>query len=117
MPARQSGREVTLPDAAVSPSERRLHELEREVRELGDRVEQFETALSCLEIALIGGFFVKVWADPSGCWIAHCPTVRCVTQEETRDAALRAVRDEIAETLAVLKGLGRRAPRKDVPSA
>jgi len=89
--------------------------LEERVKDLEEQLEEFETAFFSLGVALVHGYFVKVWEDPSGEWIAHCPTVRCVAQEDTREAVLQAIADDIEDVVQALDDLGRTVPREDVP--
>jgi hypothetical protein len=97
-----------------SPSDARLKSLEGRVKDLEEQVVELETTFSSLEIAIVHGYFVKVWEDPSGEWIADCPVMKCITQEPTRDEALAAMGDEIPDMTQALVDLGQPVPRRDV---
>jgi len=86
--------------------------------DLNSQAESLQRTLAELEIAIIDGYVVKVWPDlKSGVWIAHCPTVRCVVQEDTRDEAVAAMRESIAEMLDVLAEMEAELPPKDLAPA
>jgi len=80
--------------------------------------EDLQRTLAELEIAIVDGYLVKVWPDlRSGVWVAHCPTIRCVVQEATRDEAVAAIGESIAEMLDVLAEMGTELPPRDVARA
>ena len=86
--------------------------------DLGAQAEDLQRTLADLEIAIVDGYLVKLWPDlKSGVWIAHCPTVRCVVQEPTRDEAVAAIAESITEMLDVLAEMGADLPSRDVPAS
>jgi len=77
--------------------------------------ERFHETLANLSIALVDGYFVKVWPDgETGHWVAECPTVGACVQEPTKRKALKAIRAMVAEMLAALQEWAERVPPKDV---
>lgn len=93
-------------------------ELARVRAEIEVQAQQFHETLANLEIVVLDGYLVKVWPDPKlGVWIAHCPTVRCVVQEATRDEVVAAAVESIREMLGVLAEMGADLPPKDVSGA
>jgi predicted RNase H-like HicB family nuclease len=104
------------------PEERagaRLRDLRAEVTSLRDELEEqreaLQSTLAELEIVAVEGYLVKLWPGAEAdVWIAHCPTVRCVAQESTRDEAMVAIRGAISEMLSVLAEMNVDPPTKDV---
>lgn len=90
----------------VSSLQSRIAELEAEVERLGD-------ALVNMEVAVIDGYFVRVWQQ-SGSWIAYCPTVGTVVELDSREAALAGIGEDMREMIAALVELGEPLPGKDV---
>jgi hypothetical protein len=107
------------PQPAVAELQAEVEQLRGEVvalrEEFENRVEALCESLVGMEIAVVEGYVVKLWPDAeSDWWIAECPTVKCVCQEESRDAVAVAIRETIPECLAALDELDARPPR-DVP--
>jgi predicted RNase H-like HicB family nuclease len=101
----------------IAPLRQLQEELLRLRRDLSLQERRLQETLAGLEIVCIGGYLVKVWPDlASGHWVAHCPTVRCVVQEATRDEAVSAITESIAEMLDVLATMGAGRPLTDVPA-
>jgi predicted RNase H-like HicB family nuclease len=78
-------------------------------------VDELHGTLATLQISVVDGYFVKVWQDwESGEWVADCPTVRTIAQEETREEAIAAIGVSIQGMLSTLRDGGHPAPAKDV---
>ena len=90
-----------------------------DLRQLHDAVEaavdELHGTLATLQMAVVDGYFVKVWQDwESGEWVADCPTVRTVAQESTRDEVVEVIRTAIIGMLDTLRAGGHPVPSKDV---
>jgi predicted RNase H-like HicB family nuclease len=92
-----------------------VDDLRRRIEELEELVERFYDAIVDLQVLVIDGYFVKIWADPEdGGFVAECPTVRATSQGGTRDEALANITSGIEEMLDHLADSGHPVPAKDV---
>jgi len=77
--------------------------------------EAVSEALASLEIWAVRGYLVKAWQDPqSRTWIAECPTVGCVVEQDSIDAAKAAMPDSIEDMLEALDAGGHPRPARDL---
>jgi predicted RNase H-like HicB family nuclease len=54
---------------------------------------------------------VILYPDETGVWVAECPSLPgCISQGESREAALENIRDAIAEYIASLEDDGEPVP-------
>jgi len=78
-------------------------------------LEAVYTTLASLHIVVVDGYFVKVWQDwDSGEWVADCPTVKAVAQEESFEEAVVGTREAIRGMLATLSDGGHPIPPRDL---
>jgi predicted RNase H-like HicB family nuclease len=78
-------------------------------------VEELHGTLATLQLVVVDGYFVKVWQDwESGEWVADCPTVRTVAQENTRDEVVEGIRVAITGMLDTLRTGGFPVPARDL---
>jgi hypothetical protein len=95
--------------AALTALERRM-----EVR-MEEQLWLVHQMVASIEIMLVDGYFVKLWADPeTERWIADCPTVKAVVEYASRDEVVAAIPEAMADMLEVLTEMGVPLPPKDV---
>ena len=116
-PSEPSEKLVTVVVDTLAASQVRA--LEQQVATLQDWVDEamelLEETLANLEMAVVDGYFVKIWPDAeSGEWVAHCPTVRVVAQAEDRDSVVEAIASNMSEMLNVLEEMDAERPGKDL---
>jgi len=80
--------------------------------------EAISEALASLEIWAVRGYLVKAWQEPQRhSWIAECPTVGCVVEQDSIDAARAAIADSIQDMLEALESEGHPRPPRDLDAA
>ncbi len=113
MPARSRWYELPAQYVRATTAPAEFSELRVLCSELAERVDELEDMVASLEFAVVDGYFVKIWPE-DGQWIVHCPTARCVVQEETREEAVAAIEESIREVLGALADAGVPTPGKDI---
>ncbi len=97
---------MTVPGADVGQLSR-IAELEREI-------EALEEAVCDLEVYLLDGYFVTLYHDPVGQYVASCPTLHTDVAEATAEEALAAVKLAVVEVQEAEAEAGLPIPPRDV---
>lgn len=86
---------------------------EARIAELEEQVDRLQDAIVGMDVAIVDGYFVRVWED-DGEWIGCCPTVGAVVQLDSREEALQGIADDTRIMLEALAELGSEPPTKDI---
>jgi len=87
--------------------------LKTRVKQLETEIGLLEDALTNMEVAVIDGYFVRLWQDTDG-WVAYCPTVGSVVELDSRQQALDGITEDTRDMVAALVELGEAPPGKDI---